>query len=108
MLQEIGGTLDGTYIKIRVPEIDRPRYRTRKSDIATNVLDVCTPDMQFTYVLPGWEGSAVDGRVLRDALSRQHGLRVPTGCYYLVDTDYTNCEGFLTLFRDQRYHLNEW
>ncbi|MFQ6640390.1 hypothetical protein Gotur_016726 [Gossypium turneri] len=26
------------------------------SDIATNMLGVCTPDMQFVYVLPGWEG----------------------------------------------------
>ncbi|XP_031378457.1 uncharacterized protein LOC116193850 [Punica granatum] len=47
------GALDGTYIKIRVPEVDKPRYRTRKGDIATNVLGVCTPDMQFAYVLPG-------------------------------------------------------
>ncbi|XP_031386066.1 protein ALP1-like [Punica granatum] len=64
--------------------------------------------MQFAYVLLGWEGSAADGRVLRDAISREHGLRVPTGCYYLVDAGYTNCEGFLAPFRGQRYHLNEW
>ncbi|KAK3139684.1 hypothetical protein QOZ80_5AG0387870 [Eleusine coracana subsp. coracana] len=43
----------------------------------TNVLGVCAPDMQFIYVLPGWEGSAHDGRVLRDAVSRPNGLRVP-------------------------------
>ncbi|XP_052479088.1 uncharacterized protein LOC128034576 [Gossypium raimondii] len=64
--------------------------------------------MQFVYVLPGWEGSVADGRVLRDAISRRHGLKVPHGCYYLVDAGYTNCEGFLTPFRGQRYHLNEW
>ncbi|PKI54063.1 hypothetical protein CRG98_025557 [Punica granatum] len=64
--------------------------------------------MQFTYVLPGWEGFAADGRVLRDAMSRQHGLRVPTSCYYLIDAGYTNCEGFLASFRGQKYHLNEW
>ncbi|KAA3470143.1 DDE_4 domain-containing protein [Gossypium australe] len=29
-------------------------------------------------------------------------------CYYLVDAGYTNCKGFLTPFRGQRYHLNEW
>ncbi|KAG6486771.1 hypothetical protein ZIOFF_055351 [Zingiber officinale] len=40
----------------------------RKGEIATNVLDVCTPNMQFSYVLPGWEESAADGRVLRDAI----------------------------------------
>ncbi|PPE01701.1 hypothetical protein GOBAR_DD01283 [Gossypium barbadense] len=102
------GALDGTHIKIRVPTIDKPRYRTRKGDIATNVLYVCTPDMQFVYVLPGWEGSVADGRVLRDAISRTHGLKVPHGCYYLVDAGYTNCEGFLAPFRGQQYHLNEW
>ncbi|PPD82103.1 hypothetical protein GOBAR_DD20962 [Gossypium barbadense] len=102
------GALDGTHIKIRVPTVDKPRYRTRKGDIATNMLGVCTPEMQFVYVLPGWEGSVADGWVLRDAISRRHGLQVPHGCYYLVDAGYTNCEGFLAPFKGQRYHLNEW
>ena len=44
-----------------------------------NVLGACTPNMEFTYVLPSWEGSAHDGRVLRDALSRPNGLKVPQG-----------------------------
>ncbi|PPD97428.1 hypothetical protein GOBAR_DD05544 [Gossypium barbadense] len=70
------GALDGTHIKIRVPTVDKPRYRTRKSDIATNMLGVCTPEMQFVYVLPGWEGSVADRQVLRDAISRRHGLKV--------------------------------
>ena len=43
------------------------------------MLGVCTPDMQFVYVLPGWEGSVADERVLRDAISRRHGLKVPHG-----------------------------
>ncbi|PPD68235.1 hypothetical protein GOBAR_DD34884 [Gossypium barbadense] len=143
------GAFDGTHIKIRVSTVDKPRYRTRKGDIATNMLGVCTPEMQFVYVLPGWEGSVADGRVLmeptsrlgfqqlinldierekmqfvyvlpgwegsvadgrvlRDAISRRHGLKVPHGCYYLVDAGYTNCEGFLAPFRGQRYHLREW
>ncbi|PPD67499.1 hypothetical protein GOBAR_DD35629 [Gossypium barbadense] len=79
------GALDGTHVKIRVPTVDKPRYRTRKGDIATNMLGVCTPEMQFVYVLSSWEGY-----------------------YYLVDAGYTNCEGFLAPFRGQRYHLNEW
>ncbi|MFQ6642581.1 hypothetical protein Gotur_018572 [Gossypium turneri] len=28
------------------------------------MLGVCTPDIHFVYVLPGWEGSIADGRVL--------------------------------------------
>ncbi|XP_038698185.1 uncharacterized protein At2g29880-like isoform X2 [Tripterygium wilfordii] len=71
------GALDETYIKVRVPVEDKARYRNRKGEIATNVLGVCGPDMNFIYVLPGWEGSAADGRVLRDAVSRPNGLKVP-------------------------------
>ena len=61
------------------PAADRPRYRTRKGHLATNVLGVCTRDLRFIYVLAGWEGSASDSRVLRDAVIRSNGLRVPVG-----------------------------
>lgn len=64
---------------MRVPELDKPRYRTRKNEIATNVLGVCSPDMQFIYVLPRWEGSAHDGRILRDAVTRRNRLKVSNG-----------------------------
>ncbi|KAG6507485.1 hypothetical protein ZIOFF_032832 [Zingiber officinale] len=73
------GALDEIYINVKVPADDRPRYRTRKGEIATNVLGVCTPNMQFNYVLLGWEGSAADGRVLRDAISRRNDLKIPQG-----------------------------
>nr|XP_016453109.1 PREDICTED: uncharacterized protein LOC107777568 [Nicotiana tabacum] len=68
------GAFDGTYIPIRVSSIHKPRYRTRKGDIATNVLAVCDKNLNFIYVLPGWEGSAIDGRVLRDAVVRRNEL----------------------------------
>ncbi|KAL2935861.1 Protein ALP1-like [Bienertia sinuspersici] len=64
--------------------------------------------MQFIYVLPGWESSAHDNRVLRDALSRKNPLKIPQGNYYLCDAGYMNCDGFLTSFRGQRYHLSVW
>ncbi|KAK3228465.1 hypothetical protein Dsin_000346 [Dipteronia sinensis] len=96
------GALDGTHVKVRVHISEKPKYRNRKGDISTNVLGVCSQDMQFIYVLPGWEGSAADGRVLRDAIRRTNGLRVP------YDDEYTNCTGFLVPFRGQRYHLSEW
>ncbi|CAH9064493.1 unnamed protein product [Cuscuta epithymum] len=54
--------------------------------------------MQFIYVFPEWEGSAADGRVLRDALTRR----------FRVSQGYANCEGFLAPYRGQRYHLSEW
>uniref|UniRef100_A0A9I9E838 Retrotransposon protein n=1 Tax=Cucumis melo TaxID=3656 RepID=A0A9I9E838_CUCME len=69
-LQNCLGALDGTYIKVNVLASDRARYRTRKGEVATNVLSVCDTKGDFVYVLVGWEGSAADSRILRDALSR--------------------------------------
>ncbi|KAL6558434.1 hypothetical protein OROMI_018784 [Orobanche minor] len=102
------GALDGTYIDIKVPELDKARYRNRKGLVSVNVLGVCDKDMNFIYVLPGWEGSAADSRVLRDAVSRTHGLKVPKGNYYLCDNGYPNGEGFLTPYKGVRYHLDGW
>lgn len=102
------GALDGTHIRVRVPPHEHVKYRNRKGEISTNVLGVCTPNMMFTYVLPGWEGSAADGRVLRDAITRKNGLRVPAGYYYLCDAGYTNGDGFLAPHRMHRYHLATW
>ncbi|KAL0453177.1 UNVERIFIED_CONTAM: hypothetical protein Slati_1295800 [Sesamum latifolium] len=102
------GALDGTFIDVRVPEHEKGHYHTRKGDIAVNVLGVCNPNMQFIFVLSGWEGSAADSRFLRDAINRPHGLRVPTENYYLCNNGYANADGFLTPYRGVRYHLKEW
>lgn len=78
------GGLDGTYIKVNVPQAAQTKYRSRKCEIVTNILGVCTQDMKFIYVLPGWEGNAHDSRVLRDAISRRNGLKVPQGVAMFV------------------------
>ncbi|XP_047982534.1 uncharacterized protein LOC125223432 isoform X2 [Salvia hispanica] len=102
------GALDGTYINVSVATADNPRYRTRKGQIATNTLAVCDRYMRFVFFLPGWEGSADDARILRDAVNRPNGLRVPIGNYYLCDNGYANSEGFLTPYKGFRYHFKEW
>ncbi|KAH9792262.1 DDE Tnp4 domain-containing protein [Citrus sinensis] len=94
--------------KVHVLENDKPRYRARKGEIATNVLGVCSRDMKFIFVMPGWEGFASNSRVLRDALNKSTGLKVPTGYYYLVDAGYTNAEGFFIPYKGTGYHLSEW
>ena len=58
---------------------DQGRYRNRKQQITTNMMGVVDWNMKFLYVLPGWEGSACDSRVLRDAMSRQDAFVVPQG-----------------------------
>ncbi|XP_059625295.1 uncharacterized protein LOC132268471 [Cornus florida] len=54
------------------------------------------------------EGSTADSRVLREAMDKRNGFKVPQGYYYLIDTGYTNYQGFLAPYRGQRYHLNDW
>ncbi|XP_073120064.1 uncharacterized protein [Henckelia pumila] len=102
------GALDGTYISIHVPHKDKPKYRNRKGTTTVNILAVCDQYMKFIYALTSWEWSAADARVLKDAVTRQDGLKIPRGCYYLCDNGYGNIEGFLTPFWRTRYHMNEW
>ncbi|KAI4971085.1 hypothetical protein ZWY2020_001999 [Hordeum vulgare] len=83
-------------------------FRGRKPYATQNVMAAVDFDLRFTYVLAGWEGTAHDALVLRDALERANGLRVPQGKFYLVDAGYGAKRGFLPPFRGVRYHLNEW
>uniref|UniRef100_A0A453ATZ8 DDE Tnp4 domain-containing protein n=1 Tax=Aegilops tauschii subsp. strangulata TaxID=200361 RepID=A0A453ATZ8_AEGTS len=85
-----------------------PSFRGRKIHTTQNVMAAIDLDLRFTYVLAGWEGSAHDALVLRDALNRPNGLRVPQGKFYLVDAGYGAKLGFLPPFRGVRYHVNEW
>nr|GEU88645.1 mitochondrial import inner membrane translocase subunit TIM9 [Tanacetum cinerariifolium] len=41
----------------------------------------------------------------RDAISRDDGLKIPQGCYYLVDTGYCNAPGFLAPFRGTQVRI---
>ncbi|XP_039115850.1 protein ALP1-like [Dioscorea cayenensis subsp. rotundata] len=125
------GLLDGTHIDASVPPEEMPRFRGRKGP-TQNVLVVVNPDLQFTYVLAGWEGSANDFTVLKDALARPQpeGLKliegrrpstseliyytneqltgvIIVGKYYLVDAGYTTMQGFIAPYRGVRYHLKE-
>jgi hypothetical protein len=100
------GALDGTHIAAYVPITEQARYRNRKGTLSQNVLAVCNFDMQFVYVLPGWEGSAYDGRVLLDAQSR-HGFCTQKGKYWLGDAGYGNSEYIMSPYRGVRYHLKE-
>lgn len=59
--------------------VDAPRYRGRKEFPTQNVLAACTFDLKFTYVLVGWEGTASDSRIIKDALRREDNLKIPNG-----------------------------
>jgi hypothetical protein len=56
-----------------------PSFHGRKSHTTQNMMAVVDFDLRFTYVMAGWESTAHDTLVLRDALERQNGLRAPQG-----------------------------
>jgi hypothetical protein len=97
------GTIDGTHIQVKAPSENCAAFRDRKGNLSQNVLAACTFDMKFTYVLPGWEGSAADSMVFSNA-----DLPVPQGRYYLADAGFPSCAALLTPYRGVRYHLKEW
>jgi hypothetical protein len=52
--------LDGTHIDAFVSGEPATPYRDRRGRLSQNALAVCTFDLQFSYILAGWEGSAHD------------------------------------------------
>ena len=66
-------------MRVKVPAREAPRFRGRKDVLTQNVFAACDFDMKFTYVLAGWEGTASDSRILKDALSRDDPLLIPEG-----------------------------
>ena len=91
------GALDGTHIRTVVPKSIERAFRNRKGFLSQNVLACCGFNMQFTYVLAGWEGSAHDGRVLADAYDK--GFTIPDGKFYLGDAGYGLSTKVLTPYR---------
>ncbi|XXG66422.1 hypothetical protein AAC387_Pa05g3906 [Persea americana] len=64
--------------------------------------------MRFTYVLLGWEGTASDSIIMRNALVRQDKLIIPQGKFFLVDAGFMLKSGLITPYRGVRYHLKEY
>ena len=63
---------------------ESPKYRSRKDYPTQNVLAACSFDLKFTYVLPGWEGTTSDSRILKNILSRAYPLKIPEGIYIFL------------------------
>ncbi|KAK4703002.1 nuclease HARBI1, partial [Phenoliferia sp. Uapishka_3] len=99
------GALDGTHCLMSVPEAMAIPYRSRKGGILQNVLAVCSFDMRFVYVLSGWEGSAPDTVVYKDA--RENGFLIPPGRYNLGDGGYSMDRHTLIPYQKVQYHLRE-
>ncbi|XP_062119210.1 L10-interacting MYB domain-containing protein-like [Humulus lupulus] len=72
------GAIDGTHISAHVPIDEQIPYRGRKVDTTQNDMCVCSFDMKFSYVVPGWDGSANDARILLEcATNPDYGFPMP-------------------------------
>lgn len=65
----------------------------------------CNFDLEFTYLVSGWEGSVDDASIYYDA--RTKDFQIPIGKYYLADAGYPTCPQLLVPYRGIRYHLPE-
>ncbi|KAK8936363.1 hypothetical protein KSP39_PZI013888 [Platanthera zijinensis] len=57
------GVIDGTHVDACIPIHEQVAYIGRHGSPTQNVMAVCDFNMCFTYVVPGWEGSAHDSRI---------------------------------------------
>ncbi|KAI7951580.1 hypothetical protein MJO28_007264 [Puccinia striiformis f. sp. tritici] len=94
------GALNGVHIPASVPAHKTAPYRNCKGFLSQNVLGVCDFGMRV-----GWEGTAHDARVLRDAWSKDFKIR--QGFFYLADAGYGLSRNILVPYRGTRYHLRE-
>ncbi|KAK2662949.1 hypothetical protein Ddye_001523 [Dipteronia dyeriana] len=100
LFQDCIGGIDETHIPEMITGHDVSSYRNRHETISQNVLAACNFDLEFMYVLSGWEGSAHDSKLLIDALTkRRTAIKVPQGKYFLVDCGFPNRRQFLAPFR---------
>jgi len=101
------GALDGTHIHAFLPVSKAGAWRNRKGFLSQNVLAACSFDLKFTFIHAGWEGSAHDVLVLKDAVSKKRFIP-PSKRFYLADAGYTYNEYLLTPYGKTRYHLREF
>ncbi|KAH6802699.1 nuclease HARBI1-like protein [Perilla frutescens var. frutescens] len=102
------GAINGTHIPAMVRGREVSSFCNCHGMQSQNVLAACNFDLQFIYVLSGWEGSAHDSKLFLDALSRRNGLQVPQGKYFLVDCVFANRRQFLAPLCGVRYHLKDF
>lgn len=105
------GAIDGTHIPAIVPTDKAVSYRSsQKNKCTQNVMAVCSFDMRFTWIWPGWEGSATDFHIFTEATTRLNTNfpHPPQGKYYVVDACYPNTRGYLAPYKGCRYHLQDY
>ena len=100
------GAINGSHIPVTPPALFHPLYHNRKGFLSQNALFTCDFNLNFTYMLTGWEGSASDTHVYSDVIGTD--LLIPAGKYLLADAGFPQEPGLLVPYRSVRYHLTEW
>ena len=100
------GAIDGSHIPITPPALFHPLYHNCKGFLSQNVLFTCNFNLNFMYMLTGWEGSALDACVYGDAIGTD--LPIPTRKYLLADAGFPQELGLLVPYHGVQYHLTEW
>jgi hypothetical protein len=110
------GAIDSTYIYANIKGADRSRtgaevWRNRKGFSSQNVLAIAGFSMNFLMIHDGWEGSAHDATVLKDAQAKGPISLLPDK-YLVADAGYSEKTGYgglvLSPYMAVRYHLKEW
>lgn len=97
------GALDGSYIKIRAPQVDPVSYICRKQYHAIHLLAVCNAKCLFTYCHAGDVGSVHDSRVLKNCSLGRHIVDneyFPNNSHIIADAAYTIHPHIMVPFRD--------
>ena len=93
------GAIDGTHIACTPSADERDACRNRKGFTSQNCLVCCDFEMNFTYVLSGWEGSMANVTLYHDA--QMSDFAIPAGMYYLADAGFPSCLQLLLLYCGQ-------
>lgn len=101
------GAIDGTHIHAHIPAGEQAAWRNRKGYYSQNVFAACSFDLQFTFIHAGWQGSAHDALVLKDALAKGR-FKPPHGRYFVADAGFYSNEFMLIPYAKTRYHLREY
>jgi hypothetical protein len=100
------GAIDGTHVACTSSAAEREATCNHKGFHLQNCLICCNFDLEFVYILSGWEESANDALVFHDAHTTN--FAVPPGRYYLADAGYPLCPQLMVPFRGIHYHLPQW
>ncbi|XP_066333834.1 uncharacterized protein [Miscanthus floridulus] len=100
--------IDGAHIKVEVNQEAKADFFNRKGEISINICAIVDMDGRFSYVGAGKAGACHDMAVLKDCQANEWFPHPPTGRYYLADEGYMESQGYMTPFRNTRYHMNDF